>query len=161
MQSDSMNVLDYIYEPRESFAEKTTAQLAHEIDVMNFQAGVIASVSLMAYKRVGERLLEIKSRVGHGNFEDWCTANIKCSKRKAERMMKLSKVMDDPQSPINDSDYMRLLGISKIWALTDTDNNTVRQLIDNYDIQYMNVREIRKIAKEIRGGSYECNRCDL
>jgi len=48
--------------------------------------------SLIDYAReAGEALIELKSRVGHGNFEPWLNQNLTCSNRQARRYMSVAQ----------------------------------------------------------------------
>ena len=90
--SDSMNnAVDVAYQTEINIENKSTEELTVEINIRYKQAESLAALSYKMLTDAGERLIEIKSRVPHGQFETWCAEHLEFSKSKAEKMMKLAE----------------------------------------------------------------------
>ena len=96
--SDSMNAIDVAYQTEVSLESKSTEQLTAETNTFYRQAEQLAGMSAAMLAEAGRRLIEVKNRIPHGEFTDWCENNLEFSYRKAARMMQLAEKMDDENS---------------------------------------------------------------
>ena len=88
-------VIDVNYDTEIAIEAKSTEQLTAEVNVRYRQAESLASMSAAMLADAGRRLIEIKGRIPHGEFGQWCADNLEFSYRKASRMMQLAEKMDD------------------------------------------------------------------
>ena len=88
--SDSMNAIDVAYQTEVSLESKSTEELTAETNTYYRQAESLAAMSATMLAEAGRRLIEVKSRIPHGDFTDWCEKNLEFSYRKAARMMQLT-----------------------------------------------------------------------
>jgi hypothetical protein len=63
--------------------------LAREINQLHREIGTILQTSILKAIRAGELLVELKPRVGHGNWRTWVERNLSCSMRTCSRYMKI------------------------------------------------------------------------
>lgn len=146
--SDSMNAIDVTFRTEVSIENKSTEQLAAEVNVRYHQAEGLANMSAMMLADAGRRLIEIKSRIPHGQFESWCAENLEFSKSKAEKMMKLAERVDDENSLFSKTETFTDIGISRIWALLAAPEEVAAEVIETHDVTDMTVRELKdEIAK--------------
>ena len=149
--SDSMNTaIDVAYETEISIEKKSTEQLTAEVNVRYRQAESLASMSLAMLADAGRRLIEIKSRIPHGKFEDWCTDNLEFSKSKAEKMMQLAERTDEEGSLFSKTETFTDLGISRVWALLAAPEEVAAEVIENNDVTDMTVRELKAEIKRLK-----------
>ena len=144
-----MNAIDVAY-PKGTFDNKTIEQLRDEIDVNYRQAGALASMMMIALARAGERLIEVKKRVGHGQFEDWCAVNLQFSKRKAENMMKLARKTSDDQSIFSQVEKFQNIGISRVWALLSAPEEVAEEVMNRQPVTNYTVRDLKKEIARIK-----------
>ena len=140
---DSINAIDAAYPPGQ-LSHKTIDQLRDEIDANYRQAGALASMMVIALARGGDRLIEVKKRVGHGHFGDWCADNLKFSKSKAEKMMRLSKKIHNPESIFFNTDLFQNIGISRVWALLDAPEDVAEEVMNRRPVTCLTVRDLKK-----------------
>lgn len=146
--SDSMNAIDVTFRTEVSIENKSTEQLAAEVNVRYHQAEGLANMSAMMLADAGRRLIEIKGRIPHGQFESWCAENLEFSKSKAEKMMKLAERVDDENSLFSKTETFTDIGISRIWALLAAPEEVAAEVIETHDVTDMTVRELKdEIAK--------------
>ena len=79
------------YEVQKELIDKTTEELQIEVNGLYHQMEMIGNIAMMIAANAGQRLLVIKDRLNHGEFESWCESHLDFSKRKAEMMMSLAK----------------------------------------------------------------------
>lgn len=144
--SDSMNqIIDVAYvETEVNIENKTTEQLTAEVNVRYRQAETLAGMSLQMLADAGMRLIEIKNRIPHGQFEDWCAENLEFSKSKAEKMMKLADRMADETSLFSKTETFTDIGISRVWALLAAPEEVAAEVIETHDVSDMTVRELKE-----------------
>ena len=148
--SDSMNAIDVAYQTEVSLESKSTEQLTAEVNVRYRQAESLAAMSATMLADAGRRLIEIKGRIPHGQFEDWCAENLEFSKSKAEKMMKLSEKMDDENSLFSKTETFTDIGISRIWALLAAPEEVAAEIVETHDVNEMTVRELKEIIQELK-----------
>jgi len=141
-------VIDVNYKTEVNLESKSTEQLTAEVNAKYWQAEGLAHMSYMILADAGRRLIEIKSRIPHGKFEDWCTDNLEFSKSKAEKCMKLARKMDDENSLFSKTETFTDIEISTVWALLAAPEEVAAEVIENNDVADMTVRELKeKIAQ--------------
>ena len=150
--SDSMNqIIDVAYvETEVNIENKTTEQLTAEVNVRYRQAETLASMSLQMLADAGMRLIEIKNRIPHGHFEDWCAEHLEFSKSKAEKMMKLADRMADESSLFSKTETFTDIGISRVWALLAAPEEVAAEVIETHAVTDMTVRELKAEISRIK-----------
>lgn len=148
--SDSMNAIDVAYQTEVSLESKSTEQLTAEVNVRYRQAESLAAMSATMLADAGRRLIEIKSRIPHGQFEEWCTDNLEFSKSKAEKMMKLSEKMDDENSLFSKTETFTDLRISTVWALLAAPEEVAAEIVETHDVSDMTVRELKEEIQTLK-----------
>ncbi|MBR2706280.1 MAG: DUF3102 domain-containing protein [Mogibacterium sp.] len=148
--SDSMNAIDVAYQTEVSLESMSTEQLTAEVNVRYKQAESLAAMSATMLADAGRRLIEIKSRIPHGQFEEWCTDNLEFSKSKAEKMMKLSEKMDDENSLFSKTETFTDLRISTVWALLAAPEEVAAEIIETHDVSDMTVRELKEEIQTLK-----------
>ena len=148
--SDSMNAIDVAYQTEVSIESKTTEQLTAEVNVRYRQAESLAAMSATMLADAGRRLIEIKGRIPHGQFEDWCSENLEFSKSKAEKMMKLAERMDDENSLFSKTETFTDIGISRVWALLAAPEEVAAEIVETHDVSDMTVRELKEEIQALK-----------
>lgn len=143
MQGEGMNAIDVAFQTEISIENKSTEQLTAEVNVRYHQAEGLASMSAMMLADAGRRLIEIKGRIPHGQFETWCADNLEFSKSKAEKMMKLAERVADENSLFSKTETFTDIGISRVWALLAAPEEVAAEVIETNDIESMTVRELK------------------
>lgn len=141
--SGNVNAIDVAYETEVSIENKSTEQLTAEINVRYRQAESLAQMSMTMLADAGRRLVEVKNRIPHGEFEQWCADNLEFSKSKAEKMMKLAQRIDEEGSLFSKTETFTDIGISRIWALLAAPEEVAAEVIETNDISDMTVRELK------------------
>lgn len=137
-----MNIVKTEYKEITSIQERATEQLTIEVNTIYQQMEAIGNIGLKLAAEAGERLIEIKGRLAHGEFESWCKDNLTFSKRKAENMMRWSQKCKDENSIFSKTQTFTDLGISKIWALLAAPEDVVEEVIKE-GASDMSVRELQ------------------
>ena len=143
MQSESMNAIDVAYETEVSIESKSTEQLAAEVNVKYHQAEMLARQSWILLADAGRRLIEIKNRIPHGQFLDWCEKNLEFSHSKAARMMKLASEMDGENGILTKLETLPTIGISTVLALLEAPEEVAAEVIETNDVESLTVRELK------------------
>lgn len=147
------NVID-VKEYREvvDLTRKTTEDLTSEANALYAQAEAVAGISLRLVAESGRRLSVIKTRVGHGEWEDWMERNLKFSAKKANRMMKLAEKLEDEDSLFSNPTALSDLGITRVWALLAAPEEVAEEVMEKENVEEMTTRELeaelRKVKKE-------------
>lgn len=143
MQGEGMNAIDVAFQTEVSIENKSTEQLTAEVNVRYRQAEQLAGMSAMMLADAGKRLIEIKARIPHGQFETWCADNLEFSKSKAEKMMKLAERVADENSLFSKTETFTDIGISRVWALLAAPEEVAAEVIETNDVESMTVRELK------------------
>ncbi|MGN0714930.1 MAG: DUF3102 domain-containing protein [Anaerovoracaceae bacterium] len=148
-------VIDVEYTEITDLSEKSTEELAAEANTLWNQMEAIGNLGLMMAAQAGQRLNVIKSRLAHGQWEDWAKSNLQFSVRKANRMMALAEKMSDENSLFAKTTTLSDIGISKVWALLAAPEEVAEEVIKNPNATEMSVREfqeeIRRLKEENAG----------
>lgn len=143
-------IIDVEYKEIEPLENKKTEELAAEANILWEQMEAIGNVGLMLAAQAGRRLLVVKDRCAHGEFENWCEENLKFSTRKANRMMKLATKMNDENSLFSNPTTLADIGISKVWELLSAPEEVAEQVVNNPEMQEASVREFKDEIKRIK-----------
>jgi hypothetical protein len=137
-----MNIVETDYKEIKNLEEITTEQLCIEVNTIYQQMETIGNIGLQLAASAGERLIEVKARLDHGEFETWCKDNLTFSKRKAENMMRWAQKCKDENSIFSKTQTFADFGISKVWALLAAPEDVVEEVIKE-GAGDMSVRELQ------------------
>jgi hypothetical protein len=137
-----MNIVETEYKEITSIQDRETEQLTIEVNTIYQQMEAIGNIGLQLAAEAGERLIEIKGRLAHGEFESWCKDNLTFSKRKAENMMRWSQKCKDENSIFSKTQTFTDLGISKVWALLAAPEDVAEEVLKE-GASDMSVRELQ------------------
>lgn len=142
-------VIDVNYDTEIAIEAKSTEQLTAEVNVRYRQAESLASMSAAMLADAGRRLIEIKGRIPHGEFGQWCADNLEFSYRKASRMMQLAEKMDDENSLFSKMPTSADLGISRVWELLAAPEEVAAEVVETEDVSELTIKELREKIKTI------------
>jgi len=149
--SEGMNTaIDVAFQTEVAIENKSTEQLTAEVNVKYHQAEMLAKQSWILLADAGRRLIEIKSRIPHGQFLDWCGNNLEFSHSKAARMMKLASEIDAENELFAKLETWPTIGISTVLALLEAPEDVASKVIENNDIESMKVRELKAEIARIK-----------
>lgn len=144
-----MNIVETEYKEITSIQDRETEQLTIEVNTIYQQMEAIGNIGLQLAAEAGERLIEIKGRLAHGEFESWCKDNLTFSKRKAENMMRWSQKCKDENSIFSKTQTFTDLGISKVWALLAAPEEVAEEVIKE-GASDMSVRELQEEISRLK-----------
>ena len=148
-------IIDVEYRTLTPLDDKTTEQLTVETNKLWQQIEFIGNYGTLLAAQAGARLNVIKSRLGHGQWENWMKENLEFSPRKANSMMKLAEKMADENSIFSKTQTLADIGISKVWALLGAPEEVAEEVMANPAAQEMSVRdrqdEIKRLKEENAG----------
>lgn len=144
-----MNIVETEYKEITSIQERATEQLTIEVNTIYQQMEAIGNIGLQLAAEAGERLIEIKGRLAHGEFESWCKDNLTFSKRKAENMMRWSQKCKDENSIFSKTQTFTDFGISKVWALLAAPEDVAEEVIKE-GASDMSVRELQEEISRLK-----------
>lgn len=144
-----MNIVETQYKEIISLQDRETEQLTIEVNTIYQQMEAIGNIGLQLAAEAGERLIEIKGRLAHGEFESWCKNNLTFSKRKAENMMRWSQKCKDENSIFSKTQTFTDLGISKVWALLAAPEDVAEEVIKE-GASDMSVRELQEEISRLK-----------
>ena len=156
--SESMNAIDVAYQTKVAIENKSMEQLAGEINTGYHQAENLARMSYMFLAEVGRKLIEVKGRLKHGHFENWCENNLEFSKSKAEKCMKLAKRIDDESSLFSKTETFTDIEISTVWALLAAPEEVAAEVIETHDVTDMTVRELKEEIARLKNEKEDAER---
>lgn len=148
--SESINAIDVVYQTNVAIENKSMEQLAGEINTGYHQAENLARMSYLFLAEVGQKLIEVKGRLKHGHFENWCENNLEFSKSKAEKCMKLAKRMNDENSLFSKTETFTDIEISTVWALLAAPEEVAAEVIETHDVTDMTVRELKEEISRLK-----------
>jgi len=144
-----MNIVETQYKEITSIQDRETEQLTIEVNTIYQQMEAIGNIGLRLAAEAGERLIEIKGRLAHGEFESWCKNNLTFSKRKAENMMRWSQKCKDENSIFSKTQTFTDLGISKVWALLAAPEDVAEEVLKE-GASDMSVRELQEEISRLK-----------
>lgn len=152
IMSEIMNVE---YEVNKELVDKTTEELQIEVNGLYHQMEMIGNIAMMIAANAGQRLLVIKDRLNHGEFESWCESHLDFSKRKAEMMMSLAKRCEEENSLFSKTQTFADLSISKVFALLAAPEEVAVEVVENNDISEMTVRKLKEEITDLKSQNAE------
>lgn len=144
-----MNIVETQYKEITSLQDRETEQLTIEVNTIYQQMEAIGNIGLQLAAEAGERLIEIKGRLAHGEFESWCKDNLTFSKRKAENMMRWSQKCKDENSIFSKTQTFTDLGISKVWALLAAPEEVAEEVLKE-GASDISVRELQEEISRLK-----------
>lgn len=143
-------IIDVEYKEVIDLSNKTTEELKTEANILFSKMSVIANMGLMLMVETGQRLIILKERLGHGNWESWAKENLNFSLRKANRMMKFAEKFEDENSVFFKSDNLTDIGISKVWALLAAPEEVAEEVVNNPELPDMTVKELEEEIRHLK-----------
>ena len=148
-------IIDAEYKEISSLTEKTTEELAAETNTLWQQMEMIGNIGFVLAAQAGERLIVIKDRLEHGQWESWAKGNLKFSIRKANNMMRLAEKMEDKNSLFSKTQISADIGISKVYELLYAPEEVAEQVVRNENVADMTVKELKEEIKRYKAESEE------
>lgn len=90
---------------------------------------------------IGKRLLDVKERLGYGEFTNWLENKIEISHRTANNFMKIANTFSNSQPVAN-------LGTRKLLALAGLDEEDREEVMKENNVEDMTSRELEQVVKE-------------
>ncbi len=143
-------IIDVEYKEVVELEDKTNEELCQEVNLYWNQMEALGRLGFEFAARAGQRLNLIKSRLKHGEWEDWAENNLCFSTRKANRMMKLAEKMTDEDSFFCKNDKLSDIGISKVWELLAAPEEVVEKVMKNPEVSDMTVKELKEEIKFLK-----------
>lgn len=144
------NIIDVEYREVTTISEMSTEELANGANLYWSQMELLGRMGLELAAKAGDNLLEIKSRLKHGEWADWARDNLKFSLRKANYMMKLSAEMQENKGVFANSQTFANIEISKVWALLGAPEEVRETIMENPEVQEMSAREFKEEIKRLK-----------
>lgn len=151
--------------PADTPAETTDGmltRLASEINAIKEQTRKTVYLAMMD---IGQRLLQAKGAVGHGNWEKWLKDNVDYSPRTAQRLIASYERFGDGQQKLfgRSADPEQLAELNKTQIMTlmsIKDEEKCFEFMDEHkgEIKDMSKTELEAIAKELNETVAELNR---
>lgn len=148
-------IIEANYREITSLTEKTTEELVAETNTLWQQMEMVGNVGFLLAAQAGERLIVIKDRLAHGEWETWAKNNLNFSIRKANNMMRLAEKMEDKNSLFSKTQISADIGISKVYELLYAPEEVAEQVIKNEDVSGMTVKELKEELKRYKEASEE------
>lgn len=144
------DIIDVEYKEVVDLESLTTEELKNGANLYWSQMELLGKMGIELAARAGKNLNVIKSRIGHGGWEDWCNENLRFSKRKAERMMKLAKKIETENGVFANPKTLSDIEISKVWAILEAPEEVAEKVMENPEMPDMSVRELKDEIKRIK-----------
>lgn len=126
-------------------------QLAVEIITFDRQAKITAVSCAI---EIGERLLEVKDLVPHGEWGKWLKENVNYSQSTANNFMRLYKEYGNNQgslfTTLTNSQTIMNLDVSKALALTVLPPEEREEFVAEHDVEQMSTRDLKEVLQENR-----------
>lgn len=156
---------EMMIKPDDTPAETTDGmltRLASEINAIKEQTRKTVYLAMMD---IGQRLLQAKGAVGHGNWEKWLKDNVDYSPRTAQRLIASYERFGDGQQKLLgrsvDPEQLAELNKTQIMTLMSIkDEEKCFEFMDEHkgEIKDMSKTELEAIAKELNETVAELNR---
>ena len=144
------DIIDVEYKEVVDLESLTTEELKNGANLYWSQMELLGKMGIELAARAGKNLNVIKSRIGHGGWEDWCNENLRFSKRKAERMMKLAKKIETENGVFANPKTLSDIEISKVWAILEAPEEVAEKVMENPGMPDMSVRELKDEIKRLK-----------
>lgn len=144
---DFEEIAEMSFEEMES--ETRLQQLAVEIVTFDRQAKITAVSCAI---EIGERLLEAKDLVPHGEWGNWLKVNVNYSQSTANNFMRLYKEYGNDQgslfTTVTNSQAIMNLDVSKALALTVLPPEEREEFVSEHDVESMSTRDLKEALQE-------------
>lgn len=144
---DFKEIAEMSFEEMES--ETRLQQLAVEIVTFDRQAKITAVSCAI---EIGERLLEAKELVPHGEWGNWLKKNVNYSQSTANNFMRLYKEYGNDQgslfTTLTNSQTIMNLDVSKALALTVLPPEEREEFVSEHDVESMSTRDLKEALQE-------------
>lgn len=119
---------------------RSAADVAMEINIIKQQTKVIV---LQSSIEIGKRLKEAKELVDHGEWKKWLEANVECSERTAQNMMKLAEEYGNGEisKELADMPYSKAIAL---LAAPEEEREELAKATED-----MSTRELQDLMKEL------------
>lgn len=125
--------------------ERTPEVIRTEIKTIDAQ---VCAFAIEGAIKIGQRLTELKSMVGHGNWLEWCEKNLGYKEKQVQRFIKISTTYGDENSPFSNPSILSDLSISKAYSLLAVPENEVESFVEKHNVQDMTVAQLEAEIKE-------------
>ena len=125
--------------------QRTPEVVCAEIKTIDAQ---VCAFAIEGAIKIGNRLTELKSMVGHGNWLEWCEQNLGYKEKQVQRFIKISTTYGDENSPFSNPSILSDLSISKAYSLLAVPEDEVENFVEKHDIQDMTVAQLEAEIKE-------------
>lgn len=143
-------IIDVEYKEVVDLESLSTEELKNGANLYWSQMELLGKMGIELAARAGKNLNIIKCRIGHGGWEDWCNKNLRFSKRKAERMMKLAKKIETENGVFANPKTLSDIEISKVWAILEAPEEVAEQIIESRSLPDMTVKELKDEIKHLK-----------
>lgn len=144
---DDNKIVDVDYK---AVREATNEELAAQANALYESMNRLGYMGLQMASEAGSMLKQVKNRLEHGQWEDWCNNNLNFGIRKANRMMQLNEKMIDENSFFSNPSTLTDLGISKVWALLSAPEEAAEEVAANPDASDMTTNEFKEELDRIK-----------
>lgn len=135
-------------------AEELLTKLAAEINAIKEQ---VKETVYMGTCRIGEKLLQAKGAVGHGNWGHWLAANVDYSERTAQKIITIYKNFNNKEQKLfgsgPDEELLAKLNQSQLLALTSIkDEDQRNDFMEEHkeDLPDMSKSELEKAIQDLK-----------
>ena len=120
-------------------------RLSTEINTIKRQT---ATTIIQASIEIGGRLVQAKKLVGHGNWENWLSANVDYSQRTASNLIRIFEEYDTSEGKLFGKDttevFAKLTTTQAIALLGIKDPDERAEFAENNDLSNMSTRELQE-----------------
>lgn len=104
--------------------------------------------AVVSYWEIGKRLKKAKEQVGHGNWENWLSNNLKYSNSMAKKLIKV--YTEYPKGQL-----IADLNFSQMLALTTVEEEVRTEIIENEQLEDKTVKETKEIIDKYKKAKEE------
>ena len=104
--------------------------------------------AVVSYWEIGKRLKKAKEQVGHGNWENWLSNNLKYSNSMAKKLIKV--YTEYPKGQL-----IADLNFSQMLALTTVEEEIRTEIIENEQLEDKTVKETKEIIDKYKKAKEE------
>lgn len=125
--------------------ERTPETICVEIKTIEVQTCAFVIENAI---KIGQRLTELKSMLGHGNWLEYCEKNLEYKEKQVQRFIKISNTYGDENSPFSNPSILSDLSISKAYSLLAVPEDEVESFAEEHNIHDMTVAQLEAEIKE-------------
>lgn len=148
------NIIEAEYKVIPNFEDENIEILTGEVNTMYAQVETIGLLGCQMMAEIGKRLIAIKGKVAHGQWEEWMEENLHFSKRKANYLMKYAEKTADENSIFSNPQLIADLGVSstatKVFALLGEPEEVVKEVVNTPGVEELNVKEFKEEIKKLK-----------